>query len=46
VLLLVVAHAIVILLDVVVLLGGVELPPLGSVGDEVGCVTALEAAPR
>jgi hypothetical protein len=31
---------------VVVLVGGVELLPLGAVGDEVGGVTALEAAPR
>jgi hypothetical protein len=31
---------------VVVLAGGVELLPLGSVGDEVGGVTALEATPR
>jgi hypothetical protein len=31
---------------VVVLIGGVEFLPLGAVGDEVGGVTALEAAPR
>jgi hypothetical protein len=31
---------------VVVLIGGVKLLPLGAVGDEVGGVTALEAAPR
>jgi hypothetical protein len=31
---------------VVVLVGGVELLPLGAVGDEVGGVTALEVAPR
>jgi hypothetical protein len=31
---------------VVVLVGGVELLPLDAVGDEVGGVTALEAAPR
>jgi hypothetical protein len=31
---------------VVVLVGGVKLLPLGTVGDEVGGVTALEAAPR
>jgi hypothetical protein len=30
---------------VVVLVGGVELLPLGAVSDEVGGVTALEAAP-
>jgi hypothetical protein len=31
---------------VVVLVRGVELLPLGAVGDEVGGVTTLEAAPR
>jgi hypothetical protein len=31
---------------VVLLVGGVELLPLGAVGDEVGGVTALKAAPR
>jgi hypothetical protein len=31
---------------VVVLVGGVKFFPLGAVGDEVGGVTALEAAPR
>jgi hypothetical protein len=31
---------------VVVLIEGVELLLLGAVGDEVGGVTALEAAPR
>jgi hypothetical protein len=31
---------------VVVVLGGVKLLPLGAVGDEVGGVTTLEAAPR
>jgi hypothetical protein len=31
---------------VVVLVGGVKLLSLGAVGDEVGGVTALEAAPR
>jgi hypothetical protein len=31
---------------VVVLIGGVELLPLGAVDGEVGGVTALEAAPR
>jgi hypothetical protein len=46
VLLLIVALAIVVLLDVVVLVRGGELFSLGAVGDEVGGVTALEAAPR
>jgi hypothetical protein len=47
VLLLIVALAVVISLGVVVLVGGgVELLPLGGVGDEVGGVTALKAAPR
>jgi hypothetical protein len=47
VLLLVVAPAVVIPLGVVILVGGgVELLPLGEVGDEVGGVAALEAAPR
>jgi hypothetical protein len=36
----------VVLVVVVVLIGGVKLLPLGAVGDEVGCVAALEAAPR
>jgi hypothetical protein len=31
---------------IVVLVGRVELLPLGSVDDEVGGVTALEAAPK
>jgi hypothetical protein len=31
---------------VVALVGGVELLPLGAVGDELGGVAALEAAPR
>jgi hypothetical protein len=30
---------------VVVLVGGVKLLPLGAIGDEVGGVAALEAAP-
>jgi hypothetical protein len=34
----------VILVGVVILVGGVELLPLGAVGDEVGGVTSLEAA--
>jgi hypothetical protein len=46
VLLLVVAHAIVVPLGVVILVGGVELLPLGAIDDEVGGVTALEANPR
>jgi hypothetical protein len=47
VLLLVVALAVVISLGVVVLVGGgVKLLPLRAVGNEVGGVTALEAAPR
>jgi hypothetical protein len=36
----------VVLVVVVVLVGGVGLLPLGAVGDEVGSVAALEAAPR
>jgi hypothetical protein len=36
----------VVTIDVVILVGGVDLLPLGIVGDEVGGVTALEAAPR
>jgi hypothetical protein len=31
---------------VAVLVGGVELLPLGAVGDEVGGVASLKAAPR
>jgi hypothetical protein len=47
VLLLVVALAVVVPLDVVVLIGGGgELLPLGAVGDEVGGVAALKAATR
>jgi hypothetical protein len=46
VLLLVVALAIVVLVGVVILIRGVNLLPLGAVNDEVGGVTALEAAPR
>jgi hypothetical protein len=47
VLLLVVALAVVVSLGIVVLIGGgVKLLPLGAVGDEVGGVAALEAAPR
>jgi hypothetical protein len=45
--LLIVALAIVIPLGVVILVRGVvELLPLGAVGDEVGGVTTLKAAPR
>jgi hypothetical protein len=47
VLILVIALVTRLILDVVVVLvGGVELLPLGAVGDEVGGVTALKAAPR
>jgi hypothetical protein len=34
------------LIVVVVLVGGVNLLPLGAVGDEVDSVTALKVAPR
>jgi hypothetical protein len=37
------AHVLVVVV-IVVLIGGVELLPLGAVGDEVGGVTTLEAA--
>jgi hypothetical protein len=46
VLLLVVTIVVVVPLDVVILVGGVELLPLGAVGDEVGGVATLEATPR
>jgi hypothetical protein len=46
VLLVVVTLAVVISLGLVVLAGGVELLPLGAVGDEVSGVVALEANPR
>jgi hypothetical protein len=47
VLLLVIALVIVVPLGVVVLVrGGVKVLPLEAIGDEVGCVAALEAAPR
>jgi hypothetical protein len=36
----------VIPVDVVILIGGVKLLPLRAVGDEVGDVTTLKAAPR
>jgi hypothetical protein len=44
-LLLVTLVARVISIGIVVLVGGVELLPLGAVGNEVGAVTALEATP-
>jgi hypothetical protein len=43
-LLIVVLVAEVVPIGIVVLIGGVELLPLGAVGDEVGGITALEAA--
>jgi hypothetical protein len=43
VLLLIIALAVVVPLHVVILVGGVELLPLGAVNDEVGGVAALEA---
>jgi hypothetical protein len=47
VLVLVVALAVIVPLGVFILVGGgVKLLPLGAVGDEVGGVTALKAAPR
>jgi hypothetical protein len=47
VLLLVVALAVVLLLGVVAFVGGgIELLPLGAVGDEVGGVAALKLAPK
>jgi hypothetical protein len=47
VLLLIVTLAVLVSLGVVILVGGgVEFLPLGAVGDEVGGVTALEAALR
>jgi hypothetical protein len=47
VILLVIALIVVIPLGLVILVeGGVELLPLGAVGDEVGGVVALDAAPR
>jgi hypothetical protein len=44
ILLLIVAFAVVVPLGVVVLVGGVELLPLGAVRDEVGGVAALKAS--
>jgi hypothetical protein len=46
ILLLVVVLVVVVSLQVVVLIGGVEFFPLGTVGNEVGGVATLEAAPR
>jgi hypothetical protein len=46
VLLLAVALAVVVPVVVVILIGLVELLPLRAVGDEVGGVTSLKAAPR
>jgi hypothetical protein len=47
VLILVVALAVVVPLDIVILVGGgVKLLPLGAVGDEVSGVAALKVAPR
>jgi hypothetical protein len=45
-LLLVIALDVVVPLDVVILVGEVKLLPLEKIGDEVGGVAALEAAPR
>jgi hypothetical protein len=45
-LLLVVVLTIVIPLDVVVLVEGVKILPLGAVSDELSGVAALEATPR
>jgi hypothetical protein len=41
-----IALVVVVPLDVVVLVVGVELLPLGAVDDEVGGVVAFDAAPR
>jgi hypothetical protein len=41
-----IARVVLVVVVVVVLVGGVELLPLGVVDDEVGGVSALEAAPR
>jgi hypothetical protein len=46
VLLLIVTLAVVVPLNIVVLIGGVELLPLVVVDDEVGGVAAFEAVPR
>jgi hypothetical protein len=44
-LLLIVALTVVVPLDIVILVDGVDLLPLGVVSDEVGGVAALDAAP-
>jgi hypothetical protein len=41
-----VAGVVSVVVVVVLLVGGVELLPLEAVGDEVGGVAALKAAPR
>jgi hypothetical protein len=41
-----VAGVISIIVVVILLVRGVEILPLRTVGDEVGGITALEAAPR
>jgi hypothetical protein len=41
-----VAGVILIIVVVILLVRGVEILPLRAVGDEVGGITALEAAPR
>jgi hypothetical protein len=47
VLLLIIAHVVIVLFCVLILVGGgVELLPLGAVGDEVGGVTTLKTTPR
>jgi hypothetical protein len=38
--------SVILIIVVVVHVGGVELHPLGAIGDEVGSVAALEVAPR
>jgi hypothetical protein len=45
-LLLVIVFVVVVPVGVVVLVGGVELLPLGTVDDEVGAVATLKADPR
>jgi hypothetical protein len=46
VLLLIVDLVVVVLLDVVILVGGVKLLSLRAVGDEVSGVASLKVAPR
>jgi hypothetical protein len=41
-----IAGVIPVVVVLIVLIGGVELLPLGAVSDEVGGVAALEATPR